>query len=86
MAGWRQSGQRELLLVETTSTHSRSSLVVVVRISNPGGRGRKGDEDIGVSGLQARRNGSQEQNSFSVYHISLQAKLILHQDRGRPRN
>jgi hypothetical protein len=46
MAGWKQSGQRELLLVETTSTHSRSSTLVVVRISNPGGRGRKGDEDI----------------------------------------
>jgi len=46
MAGCKQSGELELLLVEATSTRSRSSTVVVVRISNPGGRGRKGDEDM----------------------------------------
>jgi len=49
VASWKQSGQQEVLLIETTSTLSRSSTTWVVAISNPGGRGRKGDEDM-VSG------------------------------------
>jgi hypothetical protein len=47
LARQKQSGQYALPFVETTCTTSRSSMVSIVVISNPAGRGSKGDEDMG---------------------------------------
>src|SRR5947209_3425572 len=65
-AGQKQSGQHDLAFVETTSTTKRSSRMVVVAISNPAGRGRKGDENMGT--LQTRdRSGLRPH--LSLYHF-----------------
>src|SRR5258708_28849786 len=80
LAGQKHSGQYVLIFVETTCTTSRSSMVSMLIISKPAGRGSKGDEDmvfrtpnLGIALVCDR----------IFQYITLHPANELHQDGGR---
>src|SRR6266566_5402129 len=80
LARQKQSGQYTFTFVETTCTTSRSSLVSMVAISNPAGRGSKGDEDM-IS--KTPNLGIALVCDQTLQYITLHQASPLHQSRWR---